>query len=111
MAQKASQASSSQAMSIGCYAFPMAEPAMAEDDARTVLIEPDSRKRAALGRLAHHNRYLAREESDGTVVLTPAVVMPKLEADLLRADPAFAANLKEKMRHPERLRRRTLPSE
>ncbi len=47
----------------------------------------------------------------GAVVLTPAVVMPKLEAELLRANPAFAANLKEKMRHPERLRRRPLPSE
>lgn len=76
-----------------------------------MLIELDSRKRAALGRLAHHDRYLAREEPDGTVVLTPAVVMPKLEAELLRANPAFVANLKEKMRHPERLRRRSLPSE
>jgi prophage tail gpP-like protein len=75
----------------------------------SVLIELDSRKRAALGRLAHHDRYLAHEEPDGTLVLTPAVVMAKQEAELLRGNPEFIASMKEKMRHPERLRRRPLP--
>jgi hypothetical protein len=74
-----------------------------------VLIELDSRRRAALGRLAHHDRYLAHEEPDGTLVLIPAVVMAKQEAELLRGNPAFVASMKEKMRHPDRLRRRPLP--
>ena len=45
-------------------------PARTED----TLLEVDSRKRLALGRLAHHDRYLVHEESDGTLILTPAEV-------------------------------------
>ena len=67
------------------------------------LLEIDSRKRLALGRLAHHDRYLVHEESDGTLILTPAEVMPKQEADLLRTNPEFVAMIEEKVRHPERL--------
>ena len=72
----------------------------------TTLIELDSRKRAALGRLAHHDRYLAHEEADGTIILVPAEVMPKQEADLLRSNPELLSQIEEKMRHPERLVRR-----
>jgi hypothetical protein len=74
-----------------------------------VLIELDSRRRAALGRLARHDRYLVHEEPDGTLVLVPAVVMARQEAELLRGNPAFVASMREKMRHPERLTRRSLP--
>ena len=68
------------------------------------LVELDSRRRVALGRLGRpeHRRYLVREESDGTLVFTPAVVMTAHEAALLchrelidqieadQADPAKA---------------------
>ena len=50
------------------------------------LIELDSRRRVALGRLGkpEHRRYLVSEEPDGTLVFTPAVVMTAHEAALLR---------------------------
>lgn len=40
------------------------------------LIEVDSRRRIHLGDMAKHHRYLAHTEPDGTVILTPAVVVP-----------------------------------
>lgn len=48
------------------------------------LIELDSRRRASLSSLAHadHERYLATVEPDGTIVLTPAVVLTAAEAGL-----------------------------
>ena len=50
-----------------------------------VLVELDQRRRLSLGKLgsAHHTRYLASVEPDGTIVLRPAVVMTELEARLL----------------------------
>ena len=50
------------------------------------LVELDSRRRVALGRLGRpeHQRYLVTEEPDGTLVFTPAVVMTAHEAALLR---------------------------
>jgi prophage tail gpP-like protein len=74
------------------------------------LVELDSRRRAALGRLARHDRYLVTEEPDGTLILTPAVVMTELEAKLLRDNPELVRTLESKMAHPERLTRRALPS-
>jgi hypothetical protein len=50
-----------------------------------VLLELDTRRRISLGQLAKHNRYLAAIEEDGTIVLTPAVVMTEAEARLLGA--------------------------
>ena len=69
------------------------------------LIELDARRRVALGRLGNpeHTRYLVSEHPDGTLTLTPAVVMTVHEAALLRnpdlveqieadlADPSQAA--------------------
>jgi antitoxin YefM len=63
-----------------------------------VLIEVDDRRRVTLGKLAGHRRYLAHAEGDGTVVLTPAVVMPEDQArllarpDVMDAIDAFAAD-------------------
>lgn len=74
------------------------------------LVELDSRRRAALGRLAHHDRYLVTEEPDGTLIFTPAVVMTDLEARLLRNNPKLVEALEAKMAHPERLVRRPLSS-
>lgn len=72
------------------------------------LIELDSRKRAPLRPFARHQRYIVSEESDGTLILTPAVVMSELEARLLRNSPAVFAHLEESTAHPERLVRHKL---
>jgi len=47
------------------------------------LVEVDGRRRISLGSLAEHERYLATVEDDGTIVLTPAVVMSVAEAQLM----------------------------
>lgn len=46
------------------------------------LLEVDVRRRISLGPLAKHDRYLAEVEEDGTIVLTPAVVISLAEARL-----------------------------
>lgn len=43
---------------------------------KQILLEVDSRKRISLGELATRQRYLATVEADGTIILTPAVVVP-----------------------------------
>jgi len=48
-----------------------------------VLIELDERRRATLGKLGRHRRYLAHEEPNGVIVLIPAVVMTETEMRLL----------------------------
>ncbi|MBT8227022.1 MAG: hypothetical protein HKP61_01385 [Dactylosporangium sp.] len=49
------------------------------------LVELDERRRLSLGKVGwpEHRRYLAHEESDGTIVLVPARVMPESQARLL----------------------------
>lgn len=47
------------------------------------LIELDSCSRASLKQIAKHERYLVEVEGDGTIVLTPAVVMSTAEALLM----------------------------
>ena len=49
------------------------------------MLEVDSRRRISLGPLAEHDRYLVDVEEDGTIVLTPAVVMSAAQARLLAA--------------------------
>lgn len=44
-------------------------------------LELDSRKRVSLGSLATSKLYLAAVDDDGVIVLTPAVVMTKAEAE------------------------------
>ena len=51
------------------------------------LLELDTRRRISLGQIAKHDRYLAVAEADGTIVLTPAVVMTEAEAARLRTEP------------------------
>jgi hypothetical protein len=53
------------------------------------LLELDDRRRASFGRIGRreHHRYLVHEEPDGTLILTPAVVLSELEARFL-ASPA-----------------------
>ncbi len=68
------------------------------------LIELDNRRRASLGKLGRpeHRRYLATEQPDGTIVLTPAVVMTELEARFL-ANSALVAQIEDDWKHPERM--------
>lgn len=49
------------------------------------LVEVDSRRRVALARLGRREdtRYLVEEYEDGTLVFTPAAVMPQAFADLM----------------------------
>ena len=63
---------------------PQATPTEMRDMSQ--LVELDSRRRVALGRLGNpeHSRYLVTEQPDGTLVFTPAVVMTAHEAALLR---------------------------
>ena len=50
----------------------------------------------AVGKIGRsdHTRYLARVEADGTIVLTPAVVVSALEAKVL-ANPALVAKIQQ----------------
>lgn len=65
------------------------------------LIELDDRRRASLGKLGRHRRYLAHEEPDGTLVLTPATVMSEAQARLL-AQPEVMADIDTFLAEPER---------
>jgi hypothetical protein len=64
-----------------------------------VWLELDSRRRLSLGQIAKHDRYLAEIEEDGTIVLTPAVVMTEAEARLLAA-PETAREIAEFLKDP-----------
>lgn len=72
------------------------------------LLEVDGRRRVSLGALASHDRYLARVEEDGTIILTPAVVLPLAEARL-NAATETAREIDEFLEHPETGQRRTRP--
>lgn len=58
----------------------------------TVMVELDERRRLSLGKVGRHTRYLVREETDGTLIFEPAVVMTEFEASVL-ADPAIMDQL------------------
>lgn len=56
---------------------------MAEPVTSGVLLELDQRRRVTLGKIGRHEQYLARVESDGTIILTPAVVMKVSDLEAL----------------------------
>ena len=64
------------------------------------LLEVDSRRRISLGALATHDRYLVDVEHDGTIVLTPAVVISVAEARL-HAAPETSRKIDEFLDNPE----------
>ncbi|MGH3930448.1 MAG: hypothetical protein ACRDTF_10780 [Pseudonocardiaceae bacterium] len=66
-----------------------------------ILIELDDRRRGSFGKLGRHRRYLAHEEPDGTLVLTPATVMSEAQARLL-ARPEIMADIDTFVAEPER---------
>ena len=72
-----------------------------------VLLELDERRRAALGKIGkpEHRRYLVTEEPDGTLILTPAVVMSELEAAFL-ASSDVQSRIAAYREDPSRLVRR-----
>jgi len=53
----------------------------------TVMVELDERRRLSLGKVGRHTRYLVREETDGTLIFEPAVVMTEFEASVLADKP------------------------
>lgn len=73
------------------------------------VLEVDSRRRISLGSLAEHDRYLVDVEEDGTIVLTPAVVMSAAQARLLAAAET-SRRIDEFLDHPETGSRRTRPT-
>ncbi len=78
----------------------------------TVMVELDDRRRLSLGKVGRHTRYLVREETDGTLIFEPAVVMTEFEASVLAdqtiMDQLVAAQTKSA---PTRVRvRRNLPT-
>jgi len=68
----------------------------------TTLIELDNRRRAPLSKLAkaEHSRFLVSVSEDGTIILTPAVVISEMEARL-RANPQLMAEIEHSIAHPE----------
>jgi hypothetical protein len=76
---------------------------------RQSVLEVDSRRRISLGSLAEHDRYLVEVEEDGTIVLTPAVVMSAAQARLLAAAEA-SRGIDEFLDHPETGSRRARPA-
>jgi hypothetical protein len=73
------------------------------------VLEVDSRRRISLGTLAEHDRYLVDVEEDGTIVLTPAVVMSAAQARLLAAAET-SRRIDEFLDHPETGSRRARPT-
>lgn len=67
------------------------------------IVETDARGRASLGRPGR--RYLLHEESDGTLVLEPAVVVTELERRFL-SNAALQAEIAQARKHPEERRPR-----
>lgn len=51
-----------------------------------VLIETDSRGRTNLSKFSKNDRFLARQEEDGTIILEPARIISAAE-DRLRRNP------------------------
>lgn len=60
------------------------------------VVEVDSRRRISLSKIGRpeYTRYFVHEEQDGTIVLTPAVVMTAFEARVL-ANPELARRFQE----------------
>lgn len=67
------------------------------------IVETDARGRASLGRPGR--RYLMHEESDGTLVLEPAVIVTELERRFM-ANAALQAQIDHARAHPKERRPR-----
>jgi hypothetical protein len=76
-----------------------------------VLVELDDRRRTALGKVGRkeHTRYLVEEQSDGTLIWHPAVVMPEHELRFMTAHPEAYAEIRRRQADPDPARRRERP--
>jgi hypothetical protein len=74
-----------------------------------VLVELDDRRRVYLAKVGNsaHKRYLVRTEPDGTMIFTPASVVPSHVLRLL-GRPEVLAAIRDAQDHPEKLVRRKL---
>jgi hypothetical protein len=74
-----------------------------------VLVELDDRRRVYLAKVGNsaHRRYLVRTEPDGTMIFTPASVVPTHVLRLL-SRPEVVAAARDAQDHPEQLVRRNL---
>lgn len=71
-----------------------------------LIVEMDSRNRVSLSRVEHkHERYIVREEADGTLVLEPAVVLTRAERAYL-ADVELRAVVEHGQANPQNRRPR-----
>jgi hypothetical protein len=75
------------------------------------LVELDDRRRVALGKVgrSEDQRYLVREEPDGTLIWRPAVVMDEVEAAFLRNHPEALQQVRENQANSDPSRRRPRP--
>ena len=80
----------------------MARPVTTQDQPSGTLVEPDTRRRISLAQLGVPlaDRYLAHTAVDGTITLTPCVVLTQTEYDLL-AEPERLAALQAAYRRAE----------
>jgi hypothetical protein len=75
-----------------------------------VLVELDDRRRVYLSKVGRSTdrRYLVRTQPDGTMIFTPATVIPTHVLRLLDR-PDILAAIRHADEHPEELVTRTLP--
>ena len=72
---------------------------------KPVVIEVDSRRRVSLGKLGHHDTYLATEQPDGTITLEPAVILTEAEHAFLQ-NTELRHQIEHNRAHPESRRPR-----
>jgi hypothetical protein len=79
-------------------------PPEIQEPSEDTLVELDDRRRGYFGRvgLSHHRRYLAHTEADGTVILSPAVILAEHELRLLQR-PDVLDTIADAHEHPEKL--------
>ncbi|MCU1499254.1 MAG: hypothetical protein JWM47_3207 [Acidimicrobiales bacterium] len=75
-----------------------------------VLVELDDRRRVYLSKVGRSTdrRYLVRTQPDGTMIFTPATVVPTHVLRLMER-PEILAAIRHADEHPEELVRRELP--
>ncbi len=71
----------------------------------SIMVELDERRRLSLGKVGRHSRYLVREESDGTLIFEPAVVLTEFERSVL-GNEEIISQLRESQADPSRRRLR-----